>query len=127
MTAGIPICIGYVLNDPVNEIDPSGLLMGLPSPADKVAAERVKREHPELWKGKNDKFAHCALACQIAKECGPWVANNAAAAKEVWDAIDNNLCSHSEAKDFDAGLDGIRIAVHGRDCVSGCVAKGYNP
>jgi len=125
---------GYCLNNPINLIDPEGLYSALPSPGDKAAAEKVRREHPELWKGKNDKFAHCALACQITKEYGPWTAHNAALGKEVVDKYDSDPCTHFDPKDYEASLDGIRIGRESSrnghdssDCIEGCKAKGYRP
>ena len=116
----------YVGGNPVNLVDLKGLSTTLPSPGDKYAAERVKKEHPGLWKGKkNDKFKHCALACQITKEYGPWTANNAAIWKEVKDEYDNDPNSHCESKDFDASIDGVKIGVQGGNCVSGCEVAGY--
>lgn len=116
----------YAMNNPINLTDPEGLYAP-PSTGDKRNCERVKREHPELWKGKNDKYAHCALGCQITEEYGPWVASNCAWAKEIRDKYDNDPNSQCDPKDFEASLDGVKVGTGGGDCSAGCQGLGYKP
>jgi len=97
----------------------------LASPVDMQNCLEVKADYPELWKGQNDKFAHCALACQIAKRFGPWIANNCALAKEVWDKYDGDPGTQSDPLDYKASLVGIRVSRTGEDCAPGCHSKGY--
>jgi hypothetical protein len=110
----------YVQNDPINRTDPMGLTGALPSPGDYAVCAKVKKEHPELWKGKDDKFAHCALACQIAKDYGPWAAHNCALWKEVVDKYDQDPTTHYDPADYQASIEGVRIGVGGGDCIERC-------
>jgi hypothetical protein len=117
----------YAGNNPVNFDDPLGLYISVPSPADYAVCSRVKREHPELWNMKNDKFAHCALACQFTKEYGPWTAHNCAYWKEWIDKYDPDPKTHFDPEDYRASIEGIRVGLSGGDCTEGCKQSGGCP
>jgi len=117
----------YVANNPINNVDPLGLYITFPSPGDYSVCEKVKREHPELWSKKDDKFAHCALACQIAKEHGPWAAHNCAYWKEWKDKYDSKPNTTFDPEDYQASIEGIRVGLSGDDCTEGCKKHGRCP
>jgi RHS repeat-associated protein len=119
---------GFVGNDAVNWVDPWGENAAAMSPSDYFKCLSVQAKYSELittlTNQREDKLAHCFLACEITKKYGPWTAHNCALAKEYVDKYDNDPTSHYETKDFDAGIDGIKFAVSEcDDCLSECQKK----
>ena len=119
----------YTKNNAINYMDPAGLYVP-PSPTDIYMCILVMENHPELWEPfmdmepKKDKMAHCALACQVTREYGPWVAHNCALAKEVRDKYDPE--GTFDPVDFKASLGGIKVGLDKcKTCIEGCKETGW--
>lgn len=80
--------------------------------------------------GKNDKFMHCALSCQLTLRCGEYEALNIGILKELWDLIGPG---NAEVEDLQADIKGIslatkREAVNDYECINKCneIYKGVS-
>tara|TARA_B100001971_G_scaffold129103_1_gene119014 strand:- start:59480 stop:59878 length:399 start_codon:yes stop_codon:yes gene_type:complete len=72
--------------------------------------------------GKNDKFMHCALSCQIALRCGGYESLSIGILKELWDLV---TPGDADIKDIEADLRGIRLATRRQanndyECINRC-------
>lgn len=85
-----------------------------------IQSLRLKDDIIDL--GKNDKFMHCALSCQVALRCGGYETLSVGILKELWDLI---TPGNAELEDIEADLRGISLAINGvainnKECIQRC-------
>lgn len=71
-----------------------------------IQSLRLKGDIIEL--GKNDKFMHCALSCQIALRCGGYESLSVGILKELWDLI---TPGDADMEDIKADIAGINLVL----------------
>lgn len=81
-----------------------------------------KLKDPILEMKRSDKFAHCALSCQLAIRCGGVDSFGLGVMKEIWDLFGDG---NAEIKDLKADLDGIKFyaqekALTDEECIERC-------
>jgi len=72
--------------------------------------------------GKNDKFMHCALSCQLTLRCGAYETLNIGILKELWDLISPG---NAELEDLKADIAGINLVLKRKanndyECINKC-------
>lgn len=81
---------GYVENNPVDTIDPSGLdgikfVIRRPIYNPPGCGVYIAHKARSLWKTHGTRFAHCWASCEIAKACGTETAKERGDQKELYD------------------------------------------
>jgi RHS repeat-associated protein len=110
----------YVLNNPINHIDPKGTFIEF----DPICIWQVAKAVRDT-KGKNDKYRHCYVGCKISAYCGIEWCVSAGALKELLDKLGLGT---PEWKDFVATMDGCTSGLNPfKSCACGCKDKGYSP
>jgi RHS repeat-associated protein len=122
---------GYVLNDPVNDVDPFGLLVLL-SPEElqflfefgQGTGDFVKmyREMRKMYRGPNqDKFFHCMANCLAVQHGagGMTAATTISEGRELFDQYIKGNSPEACNEDREANKHG-REAEQGQDCIERC-------
>lgn len=85
-----------------------------------IQSIRLKDDIIDL--GKNDKFMHCALSCQIALRCGGYQSLSVGILKELWDLI---TPGDADIEDIKADIAGINLVLNNQanndnQCINIC-------
>ena len=85
-----------------------------------IQSQRLKDDIISL--GKNDKFMHCALSCQIALRCGGYESMSIGILKELWDLISPG---DADIEDLKADAKGIKLVLQRNanndyECINKC-------
>jgi RHS repeat-associated protein len=141
----------YACDDPVNRIDPNGLLPFMsedyawellkdtlhklniarlmcyvdPLGCAEQASQQVERDNP----GSNDKYRHCVVECKLSGRCGNAIAGAIGVGKELKDVFGPG---EADVEDLKADLDGLACGSstdepRDEDCKACCVGIGRRP
>ena len=83
----------------------------------------IENIHDKILKtGRNDKFMHCSVSCQLGIQCGSFFALNLGILKEAWDVVSPGDASYDDLIADYKGLELYltRAANSDQSCIDEC-------